>query len=81
MGETQNEIQNDTKRKYWWNESEENAQKHKNSMLKYYYNNKEQINERRMRIVECDCGIRLCRSSLSKHKRTKKHTLLMNNKM
>ena len=43
----------------------------------HYQNNKEKIKQLQRFVVQCECGCPIQRVSLTNHKKTKKHTKLM----
>ena len=51
----------------------ENKEKVNNNCAKYYKNNKEKIKQKASVKVQCECGVEMNRSSLSRHRKTKKH--------
>ena len=68
---------------------------HKDRLRRYYEQNREQINERHKQYyiknkdvittiqkqkLTCDCGCVIRRGDMARHKRTKKHQELINNK-
>lgn len=68
---------------------------HKDRLKRYYEQNREQINERHKKYYEnnktnildirkqkltCDCGCVIRRGDMARHKRSKKHQELINNK-
>jgi hypothetical protein len=57
-----------------------NKEKIKNEKKIYYLNNKNEINEKRKEIITCECGCKIRKDSLKKHKQTIKHINLMSNK-
>ena len=73
---------------------ENNKEKIKEQNKEYRENNKEKINEWRennkekikecrensKEIITCECGCEVCKKSLSRHQKTKKHIELMNEK-
>ena len=50
-----------------------NREKILEQMRQYYENNKEIIHEK----ITCECGCKVCKSSLNRHQQTKKHIDLM----
>ena len=57
---------------------ETNKEYIKEQTKQHYENNKEQIKENRKRKITCKCGCEVNKNSLKRHKRTKKHTDLIN---
>ena len=66
------EKRNEQKKEYY--------QANKEKGKEYYQANKEQIKERNREIITCECGCKIRRGDISRHRRTKKHLNLMSNK-
>jgi hypothetical protein len=56
-------------KEYFKKYRENNKEKQKESDKKRYEKNKEKLSEK----IECECGVVVCRSGLSRHKKTQKH--------
>ena len=61
-------------KKQYWQDNKEKLSVHKKE---YYQENKEKIKKRDATKVTCECGREFSRSSLPKHKKTKRHIKLM----
>lgn len=60
-------------KKYYENNKDKILENHK----EYRENNKEIIAEKKKEKIECECGCKINRGDLAKHKRTKKHNVLI----
>jgi hypothetical protein len=49
-------------------------QNNKEKIAKYYQNNKEKIDDKRSKKVICECGSKVRKDTLTRHKKSKKHT-------
>jgi hypothetical protein len=58
----------------------ENKDKHNEYNKQYYTDNKDKLLEQQKQKVKCECGCIIRKSDLSRHKKTKKHLKLMENK-
>jgi hypothetical protein len=58
----------------------ENKDKHNEYNKQYYTDNKDKLLEQQKQKVKCECGCIIRKSDLLRHKKTKKHLKLMENK-
>ena len=66
----------ENKQKYY----EVNTERIRETHKIYYEQNKDKIKQKVREKVRCDCGCMICRDCLPKHRKTKKHIQLMNDK-
>jgi len=59
---------------------EDNKEKIDNNKSEWYKQNKQRILEKGREIILCECGCEIVKTSIARHKKTKKHITLMENK-
>ncbi len=57
--------------------AENNKEKITEYQKEYYYNNKEQYNEKRNKKINCDCGCFISLNNIKRHQKSLKHIKLM----
>jgi len=62
-------------RKYYKQNRERNNQR----CREYREQNRERLNQQKRERVECECGAMVCRNSLQRHRKSKKHLKLISN--
>lgn len=75
--EKNREIINEYQNEYYEKNKEKINEKRKKDYKKYYEKNKEKINEKNKEKITCECGCKIRKSDLPRHKRSKKHINLI----